>query len=154
MKPLKFKSATFSNKKKQIEILYTNKKTATIHFGSIGIKKLIKDLKVDKETNGKTLKIIFEDQTIDFLPYDQPLVISRDPEMLLQLHIERITAKIKEAIAKQKISKRYIAERLETSDNQVQRLLSPSILNKNLCQLYKIADLVGLEFEVLIKDVA
>jgi DNA-binding Xre family transcriptional regulator len=154
MRPLKFKSATFSNKKRQIELVYTNGKHASIHFGSVGIKKLIKEVKVDWETNGKSLKITFEDDSIDYLPYDQPLVIVKDPEYLLQIHIERITAKIKEAIAKKKISKRYIAERLGTSDNQVQRLLNPDILNKNLSQLYKIADLVGLEFEVLVKDVA
>jgi hypothetical protein len=154
MRPLKFKSATFSNKKKQIDIVYTNGKQAAIHFGSVGIKKLIKDIKVDWETSGKSLKIIFEDESIDYLPYDQPLVIVRDPEYLLQVHIERITAKIKEAIARKKISKRYIAERLKTSDNQIQRLLNPDILNKNLSQLYKIADLVGLEFEVVVKDVA
>jgi hypothetical protein len=154
MRALKFKSATFSNKKKQIEIVYTNGKHASIHFGSVGIKKLIKEVKVDWETNGKSLKITFEDDSIDYLPYDQPLVIVRDPEYLLQIHIERITAKIKEAIAKKKISKRFIAERLGTSDNQVQRLLNPDILNKNFSQLYKIADLVGLEFEVSVKDVA
>lgn len=154
MRPLKFKSATFSNKKKQIDIIYTNGKQATMHFGSVGIKKLIKEIKVDRETNGKSLKIIFEDESVDYLPYDQPLVIARDPEVLLQIHIERIIAKIKDAIAKKKISKRYIANRLETSDNQVQRLLNPAILNKNLSQLYKIADLVGLEFEVHVKEVA
>jgi hypothetical protein len=154
MRPLKFKSATFSNKKKQIDILYTNGKQAAIHFGSVGIKKLVQDITVDWETNGKSLKIIFEDGSIDYLPYDQPLMIARDPEVLLQIHIERIIAKIKDAIAKKKISKRYIAEKLRTSDNQVQRLLNPAILNKNLSQLYKIADLVGLEFEVHVKEVA
>ena len=154
MRPIKFKSATFSNKKKQIDILYTNGKRAAIHFGTIGIKKLIKEIKVDWETNGKSLKILFEDESVDYLPYDQPLVIVRDPEVLLQIHIERIIAKIKDAILKKKISKRYIAERLETSDNQVQRLLNPAILNKNLTQLYRIADLVGLEFDVHIKEVA
>lgn len=154
MRALRFKSATFSNKKKQIDILYTHGKHATIHFGSIGIKKLIKGIIVDRETNGKSLKIVFEDESVDYLPYDQPLVIFRDPEVLLQIHIERIIAKIKDAIVKKKISKRYIAERLGTSDNQVQRLLNSTILNKNLSQLYKIADLVGLEFEVHVKEVA
>jgi hypothetical protein len=154
MRPLKFESATFSNKKKQIDIRYNNGKHATIHFGSVGIKKLIKEIKVDGETRGKSLKIIFDDGTADYLPYDQPLVIARDPEVLLQIHIERIIAKIREAIARKKISKRYIAERLETSDNQVQRLLNPAILNKNLSQLYKIADLVGLELDVQVREVA
>lgn len=133
---------------------YTNGKMASIHFGVIGIKKLIKGIEVDGETNGHSLKIVFVDNSIDYLPYDQPLAITRDPEFLLQIHIEKITAKIKETIARKKISKRYIAEKLETSDNQIQRLLNPDILNKNLGQLYKIADLVGLEFEVHIKDAA
>jgi hypothetical protein len=153
MRPLRFESATFSNRKKQIDIRYTNGKRATIHFGSVGIRKLIKEIKVGWETNGKSLKFVFEDDSVDYMPYDQPLVIARDPEVLLQIHIERITAKIKDAIAKNRISKRYIAERLETSDNQVQRLLNPAILNKNLSQLYKIADLVGLEFEMNVEEV-
>ena len=154
MRALKFASATFSNKKRQIAIKYTNGKQAMIHFGSVGINKLLKEIKVDWETNGKSLKLIFVDGSEDYLPYDQPLVITKDPEILLQIHIERVTAKIKEAIAKKKISKRFLAEKLATSDNQVQRLLNPEILNKNLSQLYKIADLVGLEFEVHVREVA
>jgi hypothetical protein len=42
---------------------------------------------------------------------------------------------------------RYLATQLGTSDNQIQRLLDPSILNKNLEQLYRIALLLGLELE-------
>lgn len=154
MKKLKFSSATFSNKKKQIEACYSNGKVAVVHFGALGIKKLLKDIEVDRETRGRSLKLIFVDDSVDYLPYDQPLALTKDPEYLLQVHIEKITAKIRAAIEKKKISKRYLAERLVTSDNQIQRLLNPDILNKNLSQLYKIADLVGLEFEVHIKDVA
>jgi hypothetical protein len=154
MKNLKFVSATFSNKKKQIEVCYSNGKVAVVHFGALGVKKLLKEIEVDRETRGKSLKLIFSDGSVDYLPYDQPLALTNDPEYLLQVHIERVIAKIRAAIVKKGISKRYLAERLDTSDNQIQRLLNPEILNKNLSQLYKIADLVGLDFEVHIKDVA
>jgi hypothetical protein len=40
-----------------------------------------------------------------------------------------------------------LATQLGTSDNQIQRLLDPSVLNKNLEQLYRISLLLGLELE-------
>ncbi|MCK6556598.1 MAG: hypothetical protein L6Q80_11990 [Dehalococcoidia bacterium] len=49
---------------------------------------------------------------------------------------------------------RYLATQLGTSDNQIQRLLDPSILNKNLEQLYRIVLLLGLELEWRIKKAA
>ena len=53
-----------------------------------------------------------------------------------------------------KISKKYLARQLKTSDNQIQRLLNPNILNKNLIQLYKLAYLLNLEFEVHLTEAA
>lgn len=154
MSAVKFKSATFSNKKKQIEVTYASGKKVSFHYGSVGIDRLIREIKVDRETRGKSLKIVFVDGAFDFVPYDQPLAIAKDPEYLLQVHIERIIAKIKAVILKKGISKRYLAERLGTSDNQVQRILNPNILNKNLSQLYRIADLLGLEFQIHVREVA
>ena len=85
------------------------------------------------------------------MPYDQPLFLIKDPEYMLRDHIENIVARINEEIDRKKISKKYLARQLKTSDNQVQRLLNPRIINKNLTQLYKLAALLGLEFEVSVK---
>ena len=63
---------------------------------------------------------------------------------MLRDHIENVVARINEEIDRKKISKKYLARQLKTSDNQVQRLLNPRIM---LTQLYKLAALVGLEFE-------
>jgi ribosome-binding protein aMBF1 (putative translation factor) len=82
------------------------------------------------------------------VPYDQPLAIVKDPEFMLQNHIENVIAQIKEELARKKVSKKYLARQLETSDNQIQRLLNPNILNKNLTQLYKLASLLELQFEI------
>ena len=152
MKGLRFKSASFSNRRKEISMTYTSGKSLTIHFGTIGIKKNIKDIWIDKETGGRSLGIQFVSGDVDYLPYDQPLHIVKDPEYMLQNHIENIIAQIKEEMKKKNISKKYLARQLGTSDNQIQRLLNPDILNKNLVQLYKISAFIGLKFEMLFKN--
>ncbi len=148
MKSQKIKSARFSNKKKEIEVTYTSGKKVTIHFGSLGLSQNIKKVWVDKETGDRSLGIELLDGSIDYMPYDQPLAITQDPEFLLQNQIENIIAQIREVISRKNISLAYLARRLETSDNQVQRLLNPNILNKNLTQLYKLAALLELQFEI------
>ena len=148
---MKFKSASFSNRKREIHIVYVSGKKAVVHYGSIGITDPIKRIQVDKETSGRSLKIEFANGKADYMPYDQPLFLIRDPEYMLRDHIENVVARINEEIDRKKISKKYLARQLKTSDNQVQRLLNPRIMNKNLTQLYKLAALVGLEFEVSVK---
>jgi hypothetical protein len=153
-KKYKFKSADFNNRKKQLHLSYSNGKSTSISYGSLGIGKNIKKVWIDKETSGQSVGIEFLDGSTDYLPYDQPLFIAKDPEYLLQIQIELLIAEITAAIKSKKISKRYLAEKLNTSDNQVQRLLNPRILNKNLAQLYKIASLLNLEIYMSVKEVA
>ena len=154
MKTGKIKSAEFNNRRKTIVVTYTTGKPVEVHYAQLGIRQNIESVWVDKETRGMSLGIKLENGQEDFMPYDQPLALAKDPEYLLQTQIERLTATIKQTIAEQKISKRYIAEQLKTSDNQVQRLLNPAILNKNLEQLYKIATLLGLELDWQVRKAA
>ena len=148
MKDAKFKAVSFNNRKKQLTVVYASGKRIAIHYSALGIKKNIHETWIDKETNGQSVGIRYADNTTDFMPYDQPLAIIKDPEFLLRNQIEILTARVKGAIRTSKISKRYLAEQLHTSDNQIQRLLDPKILNKNLAQLYRIGSLVGLEMEI------
>jgi len=154
LKDKKFKSVFFNNRKKQVTVEYVTGKKVTIHLGQLGIKKNIRRAWIDSETAKQSIGFEFSDRTFDFMPYDQPLALIGDPDFLLQTHIELITARIKGEIKEQRISKRYVAERLGTSDNQVQRLLNPKILNKNLEQLYRVAALLNLRFEIRLKDAA
>jgi hypothetical protein len=151
MKDLKIKSVSFNNRKKQIEVVYHSGKKISVHYSRLGIKSIIQDAWIDKETQNQSIGIRFDKNKVDYMPYDQPLAIAKDPDFLLQNHIENLISRIKEKIQKSKISKRYLAEQLKTSDNQIQRLLNPKILNKNLSQLYHIASLVGLEVEIRLK---
>ena len=127
---------------------YTSGQKVIVHYGTLGIKKNIKSIWVDKETKGRSIGIELVNGDVDYVPYDQPLYIVRDPEYLLQNHIENVIARMNEVISQKHISKKYLARQLETSDNQVQRLLNPKILNKNLMQLYKLGALLDLEFKL------
>lgn len=135
------------NRRRMIQVTYSRSKRVEVHYGQIGIGEKISKIWIDSETKGRSIVIQFEDGRVEYMPYDQPLAIARDAEFMLQNHIERLIARIREAIASKRISKRFLAHRLETSANQIQRLLNPRILNKNLAQLYKLAALAGLELE-------
>ena len=107
--------------------------------------KKIASVRIDKETGNKSAVLAFDDGDVDYLPYDQPLHIVKDPDYLLQEQVELVIAQIKAEIRKKRISKKYLARQLNTSDNQIQRLLDPAIPNKNLSQLYRLASLIGME---------
>jgi len=154
MKQDRFKAVSINNRKKQIETEYTSGKKYTLHYSQLGLNCLVADAWVDAETNGRSIGILLSDGTADYMPYDQPLALNKDPQFLLQNQMEVLIARIKIEIKKKKMSKRYLALRLKTSDNQVQRLLNPKILKKNLEQLYLLASLVGLNLELRAKSQA
>lgn len=151
---MKIKKVAHNNRSKTLTIEYFSGKTVTCAYGNLGIEGPLEESWVDKETRGRSVGIRLKNGTEEYFPYDQPLSLTRDPEYLLRNHIEHLIAKIKETMARKKITKRYLARELKTSDNQVHRLLNPSILNKNLGQLYKMAHLLGLELEWRLKEAA
>ena len=151
MKNKKFKKVSFNNHKKQLTVTYISGKQISVHYSQLGIKANILEVWVDHETRGQSVGMRFADGITDFMPYDQPLALGKDSDYLLQTHIELIIARIKEAIRVKKISKKYLAEQLHTSLNQIQRLLNPAIVNKNLSQLYHISSLLGLEVKMALK---
>ncbi|MFC1611267.1 hypothetical protein ACFL6C_09920 [Myxococcota bacterium] len=150
----KIGSVRVNNRRKQMTVKYASGKEVTLHYGQIGITQNIVEVGVDTETGGRSIMIRYEDGEVDFMPYDQPLAVAKDPEFLLQNDIEVMTARIRHELKTKGISVRYLAGRLGTSDGQMQRLLNPKILNKNLKQLYEIAGLLGLIFELRVKKVA
>lgn len=78
MRVPKLQSATFSNTKKEVFVVYKSGKEATVRYDSLGIDKNIKEIWIDKETKDKTLGLRFEDGTADYMPSDQPLFMTSD----------------------------------------------------------------------------
>jgi len=144
----------FDNRKRVLRVEYASGKRIAVHYGHLGITQKVVEAWVDKETRGRAVGIRLQDGSEEYMPYDQPLALARDPQYLLRTQIERVLARIQEALAAKGISKRYLARQLGTSDNQIQRLLDPAILNKNLEQLYRISVLLGLELEWRVRAAA
>ncbi|MEK7790662.1 MAG: hypothetical protein AAB309_03445 [Deltaproteobacteria bacterium] len=151
-KNTKIKSVSFNNRKKLLDVTYTSGHKVSIHYSSLGIRKNLNDAWIDPESGKRSIGLELSDGSVDYMPYDQPLAIVKDPNFLLQSHIEALIATIKLIIKRKRISKRYLAHQLNTSDNQIQRLLNPAILNKNLKQLYAIANLLDLDLKIDAED--
>lgn len=154
MRSERVKAVFADNKKKQLTVVYSSGQEVVAHYGQLGIKRSIESARPDKETRGRSIVIQYGNGDEDVMPYDQPLAAVRDPEFILRRDLELITAQIRRDVAAKGISLRYLARQLGTSDNQIQRLLNPGILNKNLGQLYKIAMLLGLKVEIKLGEAA
>ena len=150
----RIRAVRFDNRKRVLHVDYASGKRVVVHYGQLGITQKVVETWVDKETRGRAIGIRLADGSDEYMPYDQPLALARDAEYLLRTQIERVLARIREALAAKGISKRYLATQLRTSDNQIQRLLDPMILNKNLEQLYRISALLGLELEWRVRAAA
>ena len=150
----RIRAVRFDNRTRVLHVGYASGKRIGVHYGHLGIDQKVVAAWVDKETRGRAIGIRLQYGSEEYMPYDQPLALTRDPDYLLRTQIERILARIRETLAAKRISKRYLATQLGTSDNQIQRLLDPSILNKNLEQLYRIALLLGLELEWRVRAAA
>lgn len=154
MKSERVRDVGFDNRRHVLAVHYTSGKDIEVHYGQLGIRRKVVAAWVDDETRGRAVGLRLDDGSELHMPYDQPLAVGRDPEYLLRSHLERVIARIRQVLAEKRISKRYLAVQLGTSDNQIQRLLDPNILNKNLGQLYRLADVLGIELEMRVSEAA
>lgn len=150
----RIRGVTFDNRRRRLAIEYASGKRIEVHYGHLGITSKVVDAWVDTETHGCAVGMRLHDGTEEYMPWDQPLALAQDPEFVLRTQLERVLAHIHQTLADKHISKRYLARQLGTSDNQIQRLLDPSSLNKNLTQLYRIARVLGIELEWRVHDAA
>lgn len=154
MSSLKISKVDFNNRKKELTIVYKNKKIVTLHYGQLGLKKNILSARIDPESKGLALALGFQDGKKEYIPYDIPLILSQDPDYLFQTEIEELIADIKIKMQDKKISKKYLARQLQTSDIQIERLLNPKTSKKNFQQLNKIAHILGMNLSIKMEEAA
>ncbi|MBI2027715.1 MAG: hypothetical protein HYS98_07960 [Deltaproteobacteria bacterium] len=154
MSQLRILNIVLNNRKKELTLTYSNKKKITVHYGQIGIISNLRNATVDPESSGHAFVLEKEDGKREFVPYDVPLLLSKDPDYLYQTEIEELIADIKLKMREKGISKKYLARQLKTSDMQVERLLNPNIINKNFEQLHYIAYILGMNLYFEMKKAA
>ena len=104
----------FDNRKRVLHVDYASGKRIGVHYGHLGITQKVVGVWVDKETRGRSIGIRLQDGSEEYMPYDQPLALARDPEYLLRTQLERVLARIRETLTAKGVSKRYLATQLES----------------------------------------
>ena len=154
MKVHKVTSVAFNNRKREVEVTYEGGQVVCLHYSQLKIYQHLQNAGVDPESGGMAFFVEKRNGRKDFIPYDIPLILSGDPDYLLQAEIEELLAEIRQRMKQHHLSKKFLARALETSDMQIERLLSLDNLNKNFIQLNRIAHVLGVTLSMHLKKVA
>ena len=154
MRHTKFKKVEFNNKKKIFRLTYNSNLMVECPYVALGIKEKVIDAGPDKEVGHHSFYFVLENGKKDYVPFDQPLYISNNPDYMRQELMFELTMKIQYMIENAGISKRELARSLKTSVTQINRLLDQTNYNKDLSRLIQIAALLNYDFDWEFKKVA
>ena len=90
----RIRAVRFDNRKRVLHLDYASGKHIEAHYGHLGITQKVVEVWVDKETRGHAIGIRLQDGREEYMPYDQPLALARDPEYLLRTQLERVLARV------------------------------------------------------------
>jgi hypothetical protein len=147
MKHKKFKKVAFDNKKKKFRLEYFSGLKVEIPYSALGIRERVTDAAPDCEVGEHSFYFVLENGKKDYVPYDQPLHIAQNPDYVKQQTLYEMTKAINEFIRKEKVPKRELARRLNTSMSQLARLLDTTNYKKELSRLIQIAAMLNYEFK-------
>src|SRR5271165_655760 len=123
MKHKKIKEVTFDNKKRLFHLEYTSGLKVETPYSALGIHEKVTDAAPDSEAGEHSFYFVLESGKKNYVPYDQPLHIVQNPDYVKQETLYKMTKAINEFIRKEKVPKRELARRLNTSMSQLARLL-------------------------------
>lgn len=146
MKHKRFKRVVFDNKKRVFRLEYTSGLRIECPYFSLGIRRKVVDARPDPETGGHSFAFTLDDGTTDYVPFDQPLHIARNPEYVKEQTLYEMTKQLNEFIRREGISKRGLARRLKTSPAQLARLLDPTNYRKSMSRLVEIGAILNYRF--------
>lgn len=154
MKHKKFNKVAYDNKKKLFRLVYTSGLKLECPYSALGIRNRVVEAAPDAEVGYHSFYFILNDGKKGFVPFDQPLYIVQNPEYAKERALYEVTKKINEFIAVEKIPKRELARRLQTSLSQLARLLDTTNYKKELSRLIEIAAILDYEFKWKFKKAA
>lgn len=112
------------------------------------------DIFVDKELAKRAISYVLEDGRGDSVHLDAFLEFNHDPEYDKSIHLHKLTVKANEAFHKSALSKTDIAQRLETSRSQLDRILDTSNYKKSIDEVLKLLNVLGFKLEIKVRKKA
>ena len=154
MKHKKFKKVELDNKKRVFHLEYTTGLKVECPYSALGIRGKVVEAAPDSEVGRHSFYFLLDNGKKEFVPFDQPLHIIQHPEYIKQQTLYEVTKRLNEFIEKEKISKRELCRRLNTSLSQLSRLLDTTNYKKELSRLIELAAILNYEFKWAFKRAA
>jgi|FLYM01.1.fsa_nt_gi hypothetical protein len=157
MKSFKITNVTLNQRKKQIEIQIKDQ-SWSLPFSKLmtppSPQDPIVDIWIDSEMGSKGVTYVLLSGNTDSVPLDAFLDFNRDPELIREMELHRLTLVACAAVEKSGLSKRDLSRRMGTSMSQLLRVLDPANSKKTFDQLLKLFTVLGHDVRVEVSDVA
>jgi hypothetical protein len=114
----------------------------------------VRDVYPDPEAGCEAFTYRLESGGGDTVHLDVVLEYNRDPALLNELLLYRLTVMVREALEESGLSKREVIRRLGTSASQFYRLLDPTYYGKSVGQMLALLHILGIEVELLARPAA
>lgn len=103
----------------------------------------ITEIYPDTETGHEAFTYLLRSGKEDTIHVDQVLAYNEDPEYVREELLFRLSMTAQESIRKQRISKRFLARRLNTSPAHIHRLLDQTYYGKTIDQMIRLLAVLG-----------
>ncbi len=154
---MKIKNITYNNKKKHFE-LTTSSKEYVFPYSRLKLKPTltnkISDVYVDSELGNEAFTYTLESGKEDTIHIDQVLDYNADLDYLTNMLLYKLTLKAQQLIKKNKVNKREIIRRMQTSPTQFYRLLDQTFYNKSIDQMIKLLSALDCTVDIVFKKAA
>jgi hypothetical protein len=152
---MKLRQVAVNNRKGQIELITRSGKAYPIPYAKLHprptAENRIREAYVDKELGSEAATYILDSGDEGAVHIDHALEYNRDPSMLADLLIHKLTVEALHRADISGLSRRELARRLKTSVPQLYRLLDPANTRKSVNQLLSLLHVLDCEVDFVIK---
>jgi hypothetical protein len=151
---VKIVNVTANNRRKAFEIA-TRSEVFVFPYTQLRVKPTAEDRVVevyaDPELGHEAFTYALESGREDSVHLDEVREYNRDPGMLRNLLLYRLTREAQKRVAASGLSRREIIRRLGTSASQFYRLLDQTNTGKSIGQLAALLDILGCDVDVVVR---
>ncbi len=151
---MKILEVTTNNRKRAFEVR-TRKDTFTFPYAKLDIEPSrdnpICEVFPDPEAGYEAFTCVLESGDEDSVHLDAVLEYNRDPRIMSELLLHKLTVEALKAIEESRLSRRELIRRLGTSPSQFYRLLDPTCYGKSVGQMVALLHLLGRRVELVVR---
>jgi len=153
-RPVKIVSVTANNRRKVFEVT-TRSEVLVFPYARLRLEPTPEDrvaeVCADPELGREAFTYVLEGGREDSVHLDEVREYNRDPEVLRNLLLYRLTLEAQKRVSASRLDKRKIIRGLGTSASQLDRLLDPTNTRKSIGQLAALLNVLGYDVEFVVR---